>query len=205
MKYRTLFTPVVFGAALTLGLALLVTSCGKKTSEAEKTPEAAVQTPSAVSEKPVASAPETPTAGPQTHEEYVAELGKLAKENQSFGRRVAMADETLKARERVLLEENETVKAAQAEVEKIRALIASAENVPAEVCTALVTAEKALADAFATDSEWAAAKAKMESVSKEKDAALAKTMLAVQEAHKKGIHLRPKDVGDKSEPASAQP
>ena len=191
MKYRFKLFPVLFGAMFALCLGLCVTSCGKKDAEGEspsgKTAAGEVSKPVVASEKPLASVPETPPEGPRTYEEYTVELGKLAKTNGSYGRRIAMAEETLKAREKVLAEGNEAIKAAQDRVQAIEAQLAAAQQ-------ALSDAEKALSDAFAADPEWVAAKEKMNQISKEADEARAKTMLMIQNAHKKGIHLRPKDL-----------
>lgn len=188
---------------LALGLGLCVASCRKNSAEEvhkiEK-PEAHHKSVQAVSTgKPVVSEPKTPPEGPQTHEEYVGELGKQAKTNQSFGRRLAMAEEVLQARAKVLAEENESVKAAKTQVDTLQTQLVSVQQ-------ALADAEKALEDAYASDPEWKAAKEKKDEISKEADAAYAKTALMIQEAHKKGIHLRPKDLQQGTEaPAPSNP
>ena len=199
-KGLSIFRPdTALGILLAGMIAVCVSSCGKKDSE--ETPKAVTPAPSAVEtpEGTVSTAVGTAAAkkqeGAQTYQEHVAEIGKSAKANQSLARRVAMAQEILQAREKVLAEENPNIQARLAEIETRKTALVAAQK-------ALVDAEKALADAFAADPEWVEAHQKFEAISKERQAGLARTMMEINEARRKGIHHAPP--AESAPPASSE-
>lgn len=204
MTHQILHLPLAstaVGLLLSIGLVAFVSSCGKKNTEEATKAETPATSVVETSEGTVSTAVGTPATagekkvkGPQTHREYTAELGKAAKENQSFARRVAMAQEILNAREKVLEEKSEDIRAIRADIETRKAALAAAQQ-------ALADAEKALADAYAKDPDWAAARKKVDAVEAEQQAAMARTMAAINDARRKGIHLKPQDIQEPSAPA----
>lgn len=200
MKHHIQIPMPLLGVTFSVVLALFAMACGKKEPVNEPASEPSVEAvkPGVVPVKPVQSAPKTPDGGPQTHEEYVTELGKVAQERQSFGRRIAMATEAVRARERVLKEENEALRAAEADVKKCEAMLAAAEKT-------LLEARKALTDAYAADADWKAADEKLQALTKEAESAQLRTTLMIQDARKKGIHLQPKDLTREASSASESP
>ena len=137
-------------------------------------------------ETPVAAAPK----GPLTHDDYVAALGAASVDTRSLARRMAMAEETLSAREKVLREQSIHVQNAAKQVDLLRGQLS-------DVQKALADAEKALSDALAADPEWSEAKAKADAIVAEREAAMVRTAALIQDARKKGIRLTP--AGSKSE------
>ena len=202
-KGLSIFRPATaLGILLPTILVVCVFSCSKK--DTEESPKSAPPAPSVVEtpEGTVRTAVDTAAAkkqeGGQTHKEYIAELGSSAKENQSFARREAMAVEILHAREKFLAEENEDIQARLTEIETRKAALAAAQQ-------ALADAEKALHDAYAADPEWVAASQKVEAVSKERQAALARTMALIHDARRKGIHQAPDPADSGATPAPSAP
>ncbi len=188
-KGLSIFHPdTALGILLAGIIAVCVSSCGKKDSE--EVPKAVAPAPSAVEtpESTVSTAVGTAAAkkqeGAQTYQEHVAEIGKSAKTNQSLARRVAMAQEILQAREKVLRESDDKIRALCDEIETRKTALVAAQQ-------ALAKAEKTLADAFAADPEWVEAHQKVEAISKERQAALARTMVEINEARRKGVHHAP--------------
>lgn len=206
MKHRALASALLSGTAIAAVLAVCATSCGKRNDEPSaaaspaaadspaasdgKTPSLAVGTETGA-ETPAAAAPK----GPRTHDDYVAALGAASVDNRSLARRMAMADEILSAREKVLREQSIPVQNAAKQVDLLRGQLS-------DVQKALADAEKALADALASDPEWSEAKAKADSIAAERKAAMARTAALIQDARKKGIRLTPP--GSKSESPKAE-
>lgn len=175
------------GAAFLLAVAVFATACSKKEPPQEASPETASEVVAApnrtadgkviASTTPIASAPKESDSEEAKEPDPLADLGKIVAENQSYLRRSAMAKEALVAREKILQEENETIKSAAAEIQRLKTLLAAA--------------EKTLQEAYEADPDWAAAKAKADTISKEAEASKAKTIISIHEARKRGIKLQP--------------
>ena len=208
-KGLSIFHPdTALGILLSGIIVVFVSSCGKKDSEEVAEPVApapsAVETPESTVSTTVGTAAAKKQEGAQTYQDHVAEIGKSAKANQSLARRVAMAQEILQAREKVLRESDDKIRALCDEIETRKAALVAAQQ-------DLAKAEKTLADAFAADPEWVEAHQKAVAISKERQAALARTMVEINEARRKGIHHAPPaesatpESPESPEPPSAAP
>ncbi len=117
---------------------------------------------------------------------YRAELGRQAETNKVLAARVGIARAALASREKTLHEENPAVMAADAEIATLEKKLAEAR----EKLDALLAA----------DEQRTAFKAKLDEVEALRLAAQAKTMKAIADAHKKGLHRIPAPVRESESP-----